>query len=320
MQQKRPSQSSTSEKTQSLPDIARDSTAQTAAMLDRVGMSGIETVLRRRSPEGELFLMPAKADAFVNLDDPEARGIHMSRLYLDLQRLLEENEFTFPLLQKALEAFTRSHSSLSTHSYLRLSYDIMRRRDSLVSENTGWRHYPVSLEASWNGKRTDLKISFRVTYSSSCPCSAALSRQTLKERFEEDFSDHQAISLSHVANWLQTREATSSVPHSQRSHADLTVVVEKAEESLIEELIDQVEETLGTAVQAAVKREDEQEFAALNGANLMFCEDAARRICSLLDEGKGFRDYRIEVRHMESLHPHDAVAITTKGVEGGLRP
>ena len=52
----------------------------------------------------------------------------------------------------------------------------------------------------------------------------------------------------------------------------------------------------------------------------MFCEDAARRICSLLDEGKGFRDYRIEVRHMESLHPHDAVAITTKGVEGGLRP
>ena len=111
MQQKRPSQSSTSEKTQSLPDIARDSTAQTAAMLDRVGMSGIETVLRRRSPEGELFLMPAKADAFVNLDDPEARGIHMSRLYLDLQRLLEENEFTFPLLQKALEAFTRSIKS-----------------------------------------------------------------------------------------------------------------------------------------------------------------------------------------------------------------
>jgi GTP cyclohydrolase I len=98
------------------------------------------------------------------------------------------------------------------------------------------------------------------------------------------------------------------------------VVSEKADEQLIENLIDQVEETLGTAVQSAVKREDEQEFAVLNGANLMFCEDAARRICSLLDEKEGLRDYRIEVRHMESLHPHDAVAITTKGVEGGLRP
>lgn len=320
MQQKQPPQSSTSEKIRSLPDVARDSTTQNPAILDRVGMSGIETVLRKISEGGELMMVPAKADAFVNLDDPEARGIHMSRLYLDLHRALEENEFTFSLLPKILESFTMSHSSLSTRSYLRLSYEIMLKRPALVSDHTGWRHYPVSLDASWNGKRAELKISFRVTYSSSCPCSAALSRQTLQERFEEDFGDHLTISPSHVANWLQTREASAAVPHSQRSHADITVVSEKADEQLIEDLIDLVEETLGTAVQAAVKREDEQEFANLNGANLMFCEDAARQILPLLDAQKGLRDYRIEVRHMESLHPHDAVAITTKGVEGGLRP
>ena len=151
MQQKRPSQSSAPEKTHSLPDIARDSTAQIAGILDRVGMSGIETVLRRRSPEGELMLVPARADAFVNLDDPEARGIHMSRLYLDLQRNLEENEFTFSLLATILESFTRSHSSLSSHSYLRLSYEILLKRRALLSDNEGWRHYPISLEASWNG-------------------------------------------------------------------------------------------------------------------------------------------------------------------------
>ena len=320
MQQKQPPQSSTSEKIRSLPDVARDSTPQNPAILDRVGMSGIETVLRKISEGGELMMVPAKADAFVNLDDPEARGIHMSRLYLDLHRALEENEFTFSLLPKILESFTMSHSSLSTRSYLRLSYEIMLKRPALVSDHTGWRHYPVSLDASWNGKRAELKISFRVTYSSSCPCSAALSRQPLQERFEEDFGDHLTISPSHVANWLQTREASAAVPHSQRSHADITVVSEKADEQLIEDLIDLVEETLGTAVQAAVKREDEQEFANLNGANLMFCEDAARQILPLLDAQKGLRDYRIEVRHMESLHPHDAVAITTKGVEGGLRP
>ena len=53
-------------------------------MLDRVGMSGIETVLRRRSPEGELFLVPAKADAFVNLDDPEALGPWIATAMLPL--------------------------------------------------------------------------------------------------------------------------------------------------------------------------------------------------------------------------------------------
>jgi GTP cyclohydrolase I len=46
------------------------------------------------------------------------------------------------------------------------------------------------------------------------------------------------------------------------------------------ELIDLVENTLKTPVQAAVKREDEREFARLNGANLMFCEDAGRRLKS----------------------------------------
>jgi len=68
-----------------------------------------------------------------------------------------------------------------------------------------------------------------------------------------------------------------------------------------------------------VKREDEQEFALLNGANLMFCEDAARRIQAALDADERVSDFWARASHLESLHPHDAVAITTKGVEGGYR-
>ena len=48
--------------------------------------------------------------------------------------------------------------------------------------------------------------------------------------------------------------------------------------------IDRIESSLKTPVQAAVKREDEQEFARLNGQNLMFCEDAARRLQHELDK------------------------------------
>ncbi len=44
------------------------------------------------------------------------------------------------------------------------------------------------------------------------------------------------------------------------------------------ELIDYAEVALGTAVQTVVKRSDEQAFAVANGQNLMFCEDAARRL------------------------------------------
>ena len=83
------------------------------------------------------------------------------------------------------------------------------------------------------------------------------------------------------------------------------------------ELIDLIEDTLKTPVQAAVKREDEQEFARLNGQNLMFCEDAARHLQHALNQQVKFDDFWLRVNHYESLHAHDAVSITTKGIQGG---
>jgi GTP cyclohydrolase I len=55
----------------------------------------------------------------------------------------------------------------------------------------------------------------------------------------------------------------------------------------------------------------------LNGENLMFCEDAARRIQAALAQDEHITDFWIRATHQESLHPHDAVAVATKGVVGG---
>ena len=68
-----------------------------------------------------------------------------------------------------------------------------------------------------------------------------------------------------------------------------------------------------TPVQTAVKREDEQAFAKLNADNLMFCEDAARRVHAALDADERVVDFHAKVSHFESLHAHDAVAVVTKG-------
>lgn len=73
-------------------------------------------------------------------------------------------------------------------------------------------------------------------------------------------------------------------------------------------LIEKTENKLKTPVQSFVKRSDEQEFARLNAENLMFCEDAARRIHDLLESSKDIESYKVEVEHQESLHPHNAVA------------
>jgi GTP cyclohydrolase FolE2 len=88
----------------------------------------------------------------------------------------------------------------------------------------------------------------------------------------------------------------------------------------ITDLVDLVEEALQTPVQTAVKREDEQEFALRNGQNLMFCEDAGRRLKSALSQDARLMDFWVRVEHHESLHAHNAVSIITKGVEGGYLP
>ena len=72
------------------------------------------------------------------------------------------------------------------------------------------------------------------------------------------------------------------------------------------------EERLSTAVQAAVKRKDEQEFARLNASHLMFSEDAARILKFGLEKHPEIKDFELKVSHQESLHPHNAVAYARK--------
>ena len=112
-----------------------------------------------------------------------------------------------------------------------------------------------------------------------------------------------------------------ATPHSQRSDARILVRLRDGLEDFpITDIIDRVESTLATPVQTAVKREDEQEFARLNGQNLMFIEDAGRKLKDSLDEQAAVTDFWVRVEHHESLHAHDAVGVFTKGVEGGYLP
>jgi GTP cyclohydrolase I len=310
-----------SERTASrLADVTEEMVARVGGPLDRVGMSGIEIGLRMRTAEGNLIIAPARATAQVSLDDPDAIGIHMSRLFLALQTTLEEEDFNLELVNRLLHAFVRSHAAISNSGYLDFRFEHLAKRSSLLSDHTTWRSYPVRIQAelSDEGIRHCLQVS--VAYSSTCPCSAALARQLLQQQFLEDFADHRWLSVSQAMRWLGS-QGTLATPHSQRSHAEVAVVLgPDCADFPITPLIDAIESAVATPVQAAVKRNDEQEFARLNGENLMFCEDSARRIRSALERTAAFVDYRIQASHLESLHPHDAVAIVVKGVPGGLRP
>jgi GTP cyclohydrolase I len=300
-----------------LPDVALERRPGAPGRIDRVGMEGIELPIRLRDDRGELVSVPAAADVFVSLDSEDAKGIHMSRLFLALQDELGRAELTPAALERLLRSFLSSHRAISASSHVRIRCSYLIERASLESGHRGWKSYPLEIAASFEREVFRLELGLRVVYSSTCPCSAALSRELIARDFLRVFREARA-GVQDVARWLRSEQGLPATPHSQRSFADLRVVLRSAQEELpIVSLLDAVEDGLGTPVQAAVKREDEQAFAALNASNLMFCEDAARIVKRTLDRDPRVSDYRVKVRHEESLHPHDAVAVITKGVPGG---
>ncbi len=301
-----------------LPDVATTDSPAVALPLDWVGMDGIDLPIKLGG-----LSVPVSVDVAVDLPRTDVKGIHMSRLHRLLNEVAEHRELTPAILSMLLQDMVDSHADCGTTAARTVwRFKLLRARPALVTPGlSGWQAYPVTLCAQWRGGALSLRLTVDVTYSSTCPCSAALSRQVLHDAFLHDFAGVANVSPHAVAAWLDTHGSLAT-PHSQRSVARVSVDVlatsqdgrdeadvsdlESVDTLGIDALIARIEAALGTAVQTAVKRADEQAFAQRNGQNLMYVEDATRRILSTL--AGAYLNVQVAVRHLESLHPHDAVA------------
>lgn len=291
-----------------LSDISKGQSVLGGA-LSQVGMSGVKLPLRLRS-QGEQWRIVSDCEVMVSLDDDRAKGIHMSRLYQLVTDFFEVNELQgSDQLKDLVESLRDSQEGLSKHAYLKLQFDWPLKRQALKSEGGGWQTYPVEILAESGPGGFEVYFRFEVLYSSTCPCSAALARQLIQEKFGQDFADSELVSIESVTNWLGEQSSIAGVPHAQRSVAKIEVGFRQPLNLWpLEELVDQVEHALKTPVQTFVKREDEQEFARLNALDLKFCEDAARTIKASLSSRGDLKTFSGEVIHIESLHAHSAVA------------
>jgi GTP cyclohydrolase I len=291
--------------TRALIDIAAQTlSSQEVVPLSWVGMRGISLPL--------IIAQQATistVDIGVDLIAPKARGIHMSRLYLALPTLSHQ-ELTIENLNLFLQKILKSHHDLSSSASITIKSQLSLARQSLMSNLTGHKSYPIEIKATLSNKNLLIELGLDVYYSSTCPCSAALSRQLIQEQFLKDFAN-QSLDKAKIFEWLGSTQGILATPHSQRSIAQLNCQLNLTQGILpIVDLINAVEKSLGTAVQTAVKRIDEQAFALANGQNLMFCEDAARRIHRILVKQDYINQFKATVIHQESLHAHDAVAVT----------
>lgn len=296
-----------------LPDVARSGLPSNLTPLDWVGMEGIAVPLQLDDPAFPRPLI-GMVDVAVDLPDPTIKGIHMSRLHRLVGAACEAGPLTSAVLVQLLADMVDSHRDCgSTAARVTIRCRVLRARPALVTPGlSGWQDYPVTIHAERRDGQTTLSVHTEVLYSSTCPCSAALARECIRDAFVDHFSKA-PLDVDTAANWL-SEHATLATPHSQRSVAEVTVTRRGDTPGMaIDAWIGRIETALGTPVQTAVKRADEQAFARRNGSNLMYVEDAARAVEAACRADPDVVSATVSVRHLESLHPHDAVAVARFG-------
>lgn len=283
--------------------------------LKKVGIAPVDLPIVVKRRDGGEQVLQAQASLYCSLDDPNAKGLNLSRLYILMHNTIKDH-LTLDGIKGALEEMAFKQGSNSAYCKLRFKYPwtqkALRTREELSAEDLdkgnyqqledgsklslrkmeGHIAYNVTLEGRYF-RNSDQPFKFYLTteyvYSSTCPCS-----------FE----------LAH--NATERRQAAANA-HSQRSVMTTTIQFDPDNVVWIEDLVELHRKMIPTEVQVVVKRRDEQAFAELNGSNLLFSEDAVRLVYAGLEDWVNediIYDFSISTSHEESLHPWNAIAVT----------
>lgn len=253
--------------------------------IQHVGISNFRLPIRYRTRDAGELTLETSVTGTVSLE-AEKKGINMSRIMRSFYAHAER-DFSFEVIEHAVDDYKRDLGSFDARIQMRFSFPV--KVGSLRSGLSGWQYYDIALELiDRAGQRTKV-LHLDYVYSSTCPCSLELSEHARRARGQ------------------------LATPHSQRSVARLSVVVNPGECLWFEDLIELCRAAVPTETQVMVKREDEQAFAELNAANPIFVEDAARLFCERLGSDPRIGDFRVIASHQESLHSHDAVSLLTRG-------
>jgi len=287
--------------TDDLPDPQVDPVLPGARVpLKKVGIAPVDLPVRLRSRSGgEDKLLQTEASLYCSLDDPMAKGLNLSRLYLIMHEKIKD-QLSLDGMESALKELAEGQGTKNAYVKLRFKYPMYqealrtRKKHDHSQKQRGHIAYKTELEGQYRDGDYKWFLTIDYVYSSTCPCS-----------FE----------LAHDARSKRNAAANA---HSQRSILKVKVAFDRTGDNIvwIEDLVDLCRENIPTEVQIVVKRRDEQAFAELNGANLLFSEDAVRIMHDALDgwvSQNKIDDFSIVASHEESLHPWNAIAVSTGG-------
>ena len=279
----------------------------THVSLSRVGVTGVEKVLRIRS-DGSEQLFYAELECFVDLP-PDQKGAHLSRFEEVVNEAIDE-----VVLREALKADT-----LASH----IAERVRDRQGGLRAEVTIAARYPEHKPAPVSGTPTqEIYTLFGSAVASSrgtrrlvgveaqgmtaCPCAQELVMDKAQKRLRSDgFTDDEIARVF---------EHVPVATHNQRGIGTLYIGCPEGWDQAIEaaSLLEIVESAMSSEIYELMKRPDELEVVEKAHMQPRFVEDCVREMVRMavgrfehLGEG-AFLLARQE--NLETIHKHNVVA------------
>jgi GTP cyclohydrolase I/GTP cyclohydrolase-4 len=279
----------------------------TRISLSRVGVTGVEKVIRIRSNGGEQ-LFYAELECFVDLGQHQ-KGAHMSRFEEVVNEAIDE-----VILSEAFKAET-----LATH----IAERIRDRQDGSRAEVKIAARYPEHKASPISGtptqeiytligsavaseRGTRRLVGVEAQGMTACPCAQELVTERSRERLEADGFSEDEIE--------RVFEHVPVATHNQRGIGTLYVgCPETCQESVeAEQLLRIVEAAMSSEIYELMKRPDEVEVVEKAHRRPRFVEDCVREMIRMgLEEFAGFGDdafLMARQENLETIHKHNVVA------------
>jgi GTP cyclohydrolase-4 len=295
------------ERTLLLGDDVQARRPSTQVSLSRVGVTGVEKVIRIRS-NGLEQLFYAELECFVDLG-AEQKGAHMSRFEEVVNEAIDE-----VILGEAFKAET-----LASH----IAERVRDRQEGLRAEVTIAARYPEIKPAPVSGAQTQeiytlfgsavasprgtrRLVGVQAQGMTACPCAQEMVMEHSQERLREAGFDDEEIE--------RVFEAVPVATHNQRGIGTLHIgCPEGCTEALeAQTLLEIVESAMSSEIYELMKRNDELEVVEKAHRRPRFVEDCVREMIRMATEQFGdlaegaFVSARQE--NLETIHKHNVVA------------
>jgi GTP cyclohydrolase IV len=286
---------------------AQAATPETRVSLSRVGVTGVEKVIRV-SANGDESAFHADLECFVDLN-PEQAGVHMSRFEEVVNEAIDS-----VVLGEALRA-----EGLAAH----IAEHVRKRQGGLRAEVRISARYPETVPTPVTGMPTqEIYTLFGTAVASergtrtlrgvqaqgmtACPCAQGLVEDTARDRLAEQGFDPDQIE--------QVIESVPIATHNQRGIGTLYVGCPESWSVDIDarELLHIVEGSMSSEIYELMKRPDEQAVVEKAHANPRFVEDCVREMIRRVNDAfpdmheEAFVEARQE--NLETIHRHNVVA------------